>query len=339
MSQKPSVTLTSQMLDIETVKLKIQSGEYLSIAADESILRQLPAGNWIAGSIPYFMDTDGGKITKESLFVHTIGGLSSNNPPRITIYDNSSISRIAKDAPSHGFTLLILPAASDVHLNYAHNAPEFPNMFFTPIIGWVSGYHLNDEATKAFVGFGPGGNMLLDQKAVAMHVPLPEHQLANINIINLFDEGEGPVIEFPTTGFTVGTCTIDGKAGNLAQYIQEQGIDTRLPLVADYSGIKVNVSVQHVHNDSGRVDLYAPVFEGMRYRFAKPVANYVENFNTELAKSDTSHVAFSCNCILNFLYSELEGKKTGHMTGPITFGEVAYQLLNQTMVYMTLQEA
>lgn len=338
MSQKPSVTLTSQMLDIDTVKAKIQAGEYLSIAADESILRQLPAGNWIAGSIPYFMDKDGGKVSKDSLFVHTIGGLTSNNPPRIMIYDNSSISRIAKDAPIHGFTLLILPAASEVHLNYAHNAPEFPNMFFTPIVGWISGYHLADASGKAYVGFGPGGNMLLEQQAVALHVPLPEHQLANVNIINLFDEGTGPLIEFPTTGFTAGTCSIDGKASNLAQYIHEHGIDTRLPLVADYSGIKVNVSVKTVDENQGRVDLYAPVFEGMRYRFAKPVANYVENFNNEMAKNDTSQVAFSCNCILNFLYSELEGKKTGHMTGPITFGEIAYQLLNQTMVYMTLQE-
>lgn len=28
----------------------------------------------------------------------------------------------------------------------------------------------------------------------------------------------------------------------------------------------------------------------------------------------------------------------GDITGPITFGEVAYQLLNQTMVYLTITE-
>ena len=28
--------------------------------------------------------------------------------------------------------------------------------------------------------------------------------------------------------------------------------------------------------------------------------------------------------------------RTGEMVGPITFGEVAYQLLNQTMVYLTI---
>jgi hypothetical protein len=50
--------------------------------------------------------------------------------------------------------------------------------------------------------------------------------------------------------------------------------------------------------------------------------------------SDIGDVEFSCNCILNYLYGELEGKRTGALKGPMTFGEVAYQLLNQTMVYL-----
>ena len=337
MSNKQLISIDSQMLDLATVQAKIKAGEYLAIAADEGILSQLPAGNWIGGTIPYFMDEKGGKVSRDEIFVHAINGVQSNNPPRITIYDNNSISRIAKDAPAHGFTLLIMPASSDVHLNYAQNAPEFPNMFFTPIVGWISGYHLDDDA-KAKVGFGPGGSMLMDQQAVALHVPLPDSQIANVNIINLFEEGKGPAIEFPSTGFTAGTCSINGEAGNLAQYIQEHNIDTRLPLVADYSGIKVNVSIQNVDATGGRVDLYAPVFEGVTYHFAEPVADYMHSFDNEVKKNDTTNIAFSCNCILNFLYSELEGKKTSHITGPITFGEVAYQLLNQTLVYMTLSE-
>jgi hypothetical protein len=38
------------------------------------------------------------------------------------------------------------------------------------------------------------------------------------------------------------------------------------------------------------------------------------------------------------LYSELEGKKTASIIGPITFGEIAYQLLNQTLVYAEIQD-
>ena len=49
-------------------------------------------------------------------------------------------------------------------------------------------------------------------------------------------------------------------------------------------------------------------------------------------------VFFSCNCVLNYLYSNLEGKKVGSFTGPMTFGEIAYVLLNQTLVYLQVQD-
>jgi hypothetical protein len=34
----------------------------------------------------------------------------------------------------------------------------------------------------------------------------------------------------------------------------------------------------------------------------------------------------------------LESKKTNHFVGPITFGEIAYQLLNQTLVYLEVHD-
>jgi hypothetical protein len=43
-----------------------------------------------------------------------------------------------------------------------------------------------------------------------------------------------------------------------------------------------------------------------------------------------------CNCILNFMFGELEGKAIGGVQGPVTFGEIAYQLLNQTMVVIRI---
>ncbi len=332
------ISFTNQLVDFDTLISKIEAGEYLVIAADESILKRLPSGNWIAGTIPYFMAEQGGMVSREDIYVNTINGVQSNRPPRIMLYDSHSISRIAHDAPEHGFTITILPFMSDVHTNYAKNAPEFPNMYFTPIIGWIAGRHLeDDDASQAKTGFGPAGNMLMEQQAVAMHIPLPDSQIANINIVNLFEESDGPKITFSDTGFSVGQCYVDGQPTTLAQYIADNNIDTRLPLVADYSGVKVNVSIQHIDNATQQVGLYAPVFSDLNYQFAKPFNNYVEEFGRALSESESSNIAFSCNCILNYLYSELEGKTTGKLTGPFTFGEVAYQLLNQTLVYMTLE--
>jgi len=331
-----SVSFTSVAVDRDEVVNMISQGDYMVISGDERVLASLPSGNWIAGTIPYFMTDEGGKVDQDKLYVNTISGVTANNPPRLTLYDSKTISRIAQEAPEHGFTILILPASSEVHLSYAQNAPDFPNMYFSPIIGWISGVHLDEIAeTSAKVGFGPAGGMLSDTQAAAMHIPLPEDQVAHIKTVNLFDQGDGATIQFPENGFGVSTCKVNGEDVNFAAYVNDNNLDTRLPLVANYSGVMVNVSIQEVGD--GEVKLYAPVFPGVDYRFAKPVSDYVSEFNKALPASDNSNIAFSCNCILNFLYSELEGKKTGKLTGPMTFGEVAYQLLNQTLVYLTLE--
>jgi len=337
MAQDADISIRSALINREELIEKINKGEYLVIAADESLLTDLPSGNWIAGTIPYFMAAEGGTVNREKIFVNTIEGVQHNNAPRISLYDGNSIQRISQEAPEHGFTIVILPAMSEVHLSYAQNAPDYPNMYFSPIIGWISGVHLDDIGKQtAKVGFGPARGMLFDQQAVAMHIPLPTNQLANINIVNLFTQGDGPEIKFKSTGFSVSECTINGETTNLSDYIKYAKVDIRLPLVANYSGVMVNVSIQQLDEANNKVDLYAPVFADISYRFAKPVENYIDGFNKELSASASEGISFSCNCILNYLYSELEGKKTRDLTGPITFGEVAYQLLNQTLVYLSL---
>jgi hypothetical protein len=85
-------------------------------------------------------------------------------------------------------------------------------------------------------------------------------------------------------------------------------------------------------SNPGKVALYAPVFPGVDYRFAGPIGDYAAAFRAELARRDTTGAVMACNCILNFVFGELEGKAIGGVQGPITFGEIAYQLLNQTLV-------
>lgn len=336
MSSDSLLQFSNEVLNREEVIQAITQGEFLVLAGDEKVLASLPSGNWISGTIPYFMTAEGGKVDQEMIYVNRIQGYPSSNPPRITLYDENSISRVAQEAPESGFTILILPASSDVHLSYAQNAPDFPQMYFSPIIGWISGVHLSELGSSSpKVGFGPASGMLSDKQAVAMHVTLPEHQQAKIQICNLFKQSDGDTLTFKTNGFVAESVSVNGQDWKFSDYIKEKNIDTRLPLVANYSGVMVNVSIQEVLDNE--VKLYAPVFPGVEYRFAAPVDDYVAAFNQALPEAETSNVCFSCNCILNFLYSELEGKKTGKLTGPITFGEVGYQLLNQTLVYLSLE--
>jgi uncharacterized protein DUF6976 len=173
------------------------------------------------------------------------------------------------------------------------------------------------------------------QRAVVLHAALPDDVLAAVDIVNLFHQGDGATLTFDDSGFRQSAVYIDGIAANLVNYLTEIGHDNRLPLVADYFGTSINVSIQSTDPETGTVSFYAPVFKGVEYKLAAPIGDYVHEFEAKLQRGTVSPT-FACNCILNYVYSELEGKKTGDIVGPITFGEVAYQLLNQTLVYLEL---
>ena len=209
--------------------------------------------------------------------------------------------------------------------------------YMTPLVGGIAGVHLDDLGQAAPVVANGQTLVFSHDKALAVHIPLPESIYPRIDILNLFQPGGGDAIRFPSTGFSAQECFVNGQLMNLAQYLAQKGIDTRLPLVADYSGAMINVSFKAVDAAAGRVDFYAPVFDDVEYRIAEPVPDYARSFAQSLP-GDALGARWSCNCILNYLYGGLEGQRTGPITGPMTFGEIAYQLLNQTMVYVNLEK-
>jgi hypothetical protein len=85
---------------------------------------------------------------------------------------------------------------------------------------------------------------------------------------------------------------------------------------------------------AGTVDFYAPIFPGIGYHIAQPIGDYVASFAAHLPSG--SEPAFACNCILNYVYARLEGRSTAPLFGPMTFGEIAHMLLNQTAVSLTV---
>ena len=308
----------------------IAEGKFFHIAGTENLLKKLPKGNWIGGSTEYFMAEEGGKVTNEMLFVTKF----PFNKFKISVYDEKTISKITNDAFSNGFSVVILPFDSGIHKAYADKAPEFEGMFIKNIVGWVSGVNLGVEGQTPIAVNGLTGEAFSD-KAVVAHVCVPDEKMVNIGIINIFDQDEkSPIFEFTNDGFSAKTCLVDGKEVKFADYIAEKNIDTKLPLIGEYSGQGINISFKAI--EDGVVNFYAPVFPDIKYRMAKPMANYEKEFNSQLQKMKDVQSVFSCNCILNFLYGELEGKSIKTFPGPITFGEVAYQLVNQTLVYVTV---
>jgi hypothetical protein len=341
-SRKSNVTLSGihmnawrqALVDRQTAASLIQSGAWLAIAGDLDALISLPHGNWVGGTIPYFMGPDGGTTSRDLVFVSvldTFAGLT----PVLQLYDVSTLPKICTDAPENGFSLIILPAFSDVHSEFARNAPGYDEMYLKPIVGWVAGVHLDDTKVRRPEVIDGRDGSRHENRAVVLHVPLPDTLSADVSIVNLFEQGPGDVIQFDADGFEASTCLVNGERVVMAAYLQARGHDTRLPLVADYNGASINVSFNSVDAAKGVVSFYGPIFRGVDYRLARPFPGRYEDAFAE-ASQGMAEAHFSCNCILNYLHGELEGRRTGAAIGPMTFGEVAYQLLNQTMVHMTL---
>lgn len=310
----------------------ILNGKYLHIAGDERLLAKLPKGNWIGGTTPYFMAKEGGQVNEEKLFVQTF---PMAREVSIKHYTSSNVNEVVDDAYDNGFTILTLPFGSQIVEAYAKKAPEMPDLYMKNIAGWITGVNLgNENAPTAKVVDGKS-LVAYDNHGLAMHVKLEDDTLASLGMVNIFEiDDDQPTITFEDDAFCASDCKIDGEPWVLADYLEKKGVDTQLPLIADYSGSNINVSIKGVEKD--KVNFYAPVFKNREYHFAKPVDNYATKFKDVIEHVNGDNVIFSCNCILNYLYGELEGEITDPYYGQVTFGEIAYQLVNQTLVYIDI---
>ena len=317
------------LLTFEEVKKKIEDGLLLHISGTEELIRQLPKGNWIGGSTEYFMSHEGGKVSGEHLFVTQF----DNSNFKVNTYDTTNIERVAEDTFDHGFSILIMPYESPVHAVYAEHASSYKDMFLKNVVGWISGMNLGNPNQTPIVVNGTTGEVLTD-KAVSLSLEFPEDKVVSVNIINIFSEDENlPIIKFNKSGYEAKTCLVDGKETLLADYIKEVGFNIQNPIIGDYSGAKINTAINRIEDD-GQVLFAAPVFEDIDYRLSTHVTDYPKTFTEHFKGIDETKIAFSVNCLFNFLYGQLEGKETGTFFGPVVFGEIAYQLVNQTLVYV-----
>ena len=326
--------MESKLYSIEEVKSFINQNKLMTLAGDEKVLNQLPKGNWIAGTIPYFMDEDAGKFEQNKIFVNELDDNISNF--KIEVYDENNIEGIVSDSFNNGYSLIIIPPFQRVHQEFALKTENLDGLYNNPLVGWVAGVDLNSDTNpKTYNGIT---GEQYENKAVVLHIELPDEYFAQIDIVNIFEpDPNSPEIRFFFDTFDVLNCLIDGKKVNLAEYIDQNKIDTKLPLVADYSGAHINVSVKEVDVSNGLVSFFAPVFQSKVYKFAKPINNYIRRFEIKTLDYNTNNV-FSCNCILNYLYGNFEGRKINNIKGPITIGEIGYQLLNQTLVSLTVDK-
>lgn len=320
---------------IEQVRELVAFNRPLIIAGDESFLRLIPKGNWIGGTTPYFMTPDGGQISRSHAYVTEVP--ACHKSAHIKVYDEKNISQIGVESPENGYSVVIVPGFTPIHQRFALEAPSYDQLFLKVVAGWIAGIHLDDLGKMVPKVFDGTTGKILGSESVALHVELPAEYHAKLGIVNIFEQGDGDDILFPSNGFEASECIIAGKRQSIAEAMGRLAVDTRFPLVANYCGTKCNVTILSLDIAKNNVSFAVPVFENVSYRLARPVGNYSEKFMAAIP-ADIGEVVFSCNCLHNFLYGELLGRRTGTMEGPIAFGEIAYQLLNQTLVYITVEK-
>lgn len=328
--------MQNELLTLNETQELISSGKTLLLAGDEDLLNKLPQGNWIGGTSPYFISEDiGGQISTDKIFVSDISPICSS--VLIKNYNQHKLHKLYGNAVEGGFNFIIIPSSSEAHSSFALNAPNYKKFRKYPLLGWVSGVNIHDLGKIKPKVFNGKTGKCFENEAVIMHVGVIEGKKAKIGTVNSFKQGEGDILTFLDDGFSCSEVMVNGVKESFGDYIIRNNLDTKLPLVANYFGTLVNISFQSFEA-GGEVRFYAPVFTGVRYKHAAPMDDYEAEFKKQMQKitiGDDS-IIFSCNCVLNYIHLNLEGKKTKPFTGPFTFGEIADQLLNQTLVYLTI---
>ena len=310
----------------EEVSTMIQKGDCLLLAGDHDLLSQLPKGNWIAGTTPYFMLFPEQRVNSyDKIFVSQLPDYISQTD--IRVYDENTIGNIFNDAPENGFTILFIPFASLIYEDYALNATNYQNFAKKPVCGWICGRQLETIYEKSYAVSGADAVSFYD-KAVAMHVTLPESKYAEIQIFNPYIQGKGDSIRFDYDGMLLTDALINGEKRNLAEYLREIKYDPTIPFVADYAGAMMNLTCCGF--DETKTLMSAPVFKSVEYKLASIDPSIEE---PELVDD---RIVFSFTCIGNFLKQDICSQYLKKMNGPVVFGEIAYQLVNQTTVYVTV---
>jgi len=320
--------------DPEEIEDRILKGQTLLIAADGKLVDQLPPGRWIGGTIPYFMTDIGGVCTDKKIFVTDLGSVAAN--VSVKTYDEDTIRNVYLDIPENGFGFIIIPAGSKCHFVFSMEAFSFQDFAMRPLIGWISGTHLDERETDKPKVYNGTTHSQLQEGAVVMHVELYNNKSAEVGMLNMFEQCAGDSITFQESGFSAKEAFINGVKVDFTKYILENGLDLRFPLVSDVNGTLINTSFQREFGTNGEVRFYAPVFKSLEYRHAKPIENYTEKFTKKLSQGLGVEMIFSCNCILNYIYSGLNRFSGSGLSGPATFGEIAYHIHNQTVAYLRI---
>jgi hypothetical protein len=317
--------MKNQILTLQETAALIEAGEILAVAGPDALLSRLPAGKWIGGSAAFAVTETGTQALTDRLHVTTfpeaLGAVLRHVP-------TERMETLAAGYLPEGVTVAVIPGFSTAHKEFAAKAASYTGLFNQPLIGWVAAVAPEEIGRATPAAFDGALGKRVTDGVLLMHI-LTEGTVTALDIVNPFLPSDNPAttFRFAQSGFTVTEAIVGDRTVPLAAYLIERGIDTRLPLITEQAGARVNLSFRSVDPEAGTVSFLAPVMAGAVYRLARPLADPAAAF------AGPGGEGFACHGIGAHLG---EGSFRGTPSGPVTFGEIAYILLNQTSVRLSL---
>ena len=201
-----------------------------------------------------------------------------------------------------------------------------------------SEYEKNDES----IVFSGESGMSYTNAGVVMHVKIADDKYAEVHMFSPFQSDDNDVIIFEENGQQFEYVLINGVRQNFRQYLLDQqidrskdaGVSSQKCLAGDFAGLIMNVAiVQENEIDAGKyVTVGTPVYKNIPYRLASMVNMSYENQKINLE----GEIICSFTCITNYSYPEVFTKYFTHMNGPCVYGEIAYFMLGQATVFLTV---
>jgi hypothetical protein len=329
----------NKLLDIRTTIELIQGGRVLVVSGEDRLMEKLPRGNWIGGTTPYFyLKNERGRADKSKLFVTDF--TESINDFKILTLEEESLAMINTIGFENGFSFLILPAGQKIHHAFAIKSKDYDTLKNNSLIGFVAGADL-EEYKKGKVAklFNGETKQSFSNSAVVMYCSLISPKVARVGSVNIFEPSHEFFIEVFEDTAKVKDCLINGELSNLYQFLKDNKIDVSHPLIFDQGHSNVNISFQFLIKESKEVFFFAPLMKGKKYYFSKRLDHYQSAIKTKLfdVVEHENAIIYNCSSILNYVHGKLNKNGIG-FSGPVTFGEIANHLLNQTFTYLAIDE-
>ncbi len=315
----------------------IKQGRIMHLCGNEDTLKGLPKGNWVAGMSPYFMDGVG-KICNDKIYVDDFSFIAEEC--EVATFDKTDIAEIAsRNKYGNGFIFIVLPINSEVYFTFANHSLEYEHIYDNPVVGYVSAVRLEEYGKKQpKVAIGSDG-ILHDAKAAVMYVKVANRLRVRAEIMNFdtIDYASAP-LKFPKPGFDQCDCLINGEPGKIGKHLERIKQETgHYPqLITSQNGALVNRDIKYVNAETGEASFFAPIYTEDTYHCVKPNNDYLATFNRRLGRK--TDVIACVSCTSYFMQGDFEYRHID-FNGVYTFGEIAYQLLNKTIVTLEVDLA